>query len=223
MFTVSAVSDRQTARRSHQSSFESGDSVKRIYLVGAAMAALLCAALTTAPAFATSAATKPVSVKTKTVVKNTLVTTNMTCSIKLATQIPSNDVTVTQGAASGTQSGSAGCAKPLFSGVQRDSFVQDDTGDLSGNYQQWFNAGSIYGTYALTPGDTGPPTTTSFTAASYTGTITVTDGTGLFKKATGTGTLACATTDSAHYTCTEKLKLVQTVPVAVTVKSKAKS
>jgi hypothetical protein len=223
MFTVNAVHDRQTARRSHQSPSESGDSVKRIYLVGAAMAALLCAALTTAPAFATSAAKKPASVKTKTVVKNTLVTTNMTCSIKLATQIPSDDVTVTQGAASGTQSGSAGCAKPLFRGVQQDSFLQDDSGDLSGKYQQWYNAGSVYGMYTLTPEDTGPPTTTSFTAASYTGTITVTDGTGFFKQATGTGTLACATTDSAHYTCTEKLKLVQTVPATVTTKAKTKT
>jgi len=39
--------------------------------------------------------------------------------------------------------------------------------------------------------------------------VTVTNGTGEFKKAAGTGTLACTTTDLAHYTCTEKLKLVQ--------------
>ena len=198
--------------------------MKRIYLVGAAMAALLCAALSTTPAFATSAATKPASAKAKTVVKNTLVTTKLTCDIKLATQIPSNDVTVTQGAASGTQTGTAGCGEPLFRGVEQDTFLQDDSGDLTGKYQQWFNAGSVYGTYALTPGDSGPPTTTSFTAASYTGTITVTNGTGVFKKATGTGTLACATTDSAHYTCTEKLKLVQTVPVTTkTTKTKTKT
>ena len=35
-------------------------------------------------------------------------------------------------------------------------------------------------------------------------------------------TLACTTTDSAHFVCTEKLKLVQHVPVTVTVKSKSK-
>lgn len=197
--------------------------MKRFYLAGAAAAALLTAGLTTAPAFATSAAKKPVTVKTKTVVKNTAVTTKMTCDLKLATQIPSNDVTVTQGAESGTQDGRAGCAKPLFGGIEQATFLQDDSGDLTGKWQQWFNSGSVYGTYALTPEDTGPPTTTSFTSQSYTGTMTLTNGSGVFKKATGTATLACTTTDSAHFVCTEKLKLVQLVPVTVTVKSKSKS
>ncbi len=100
---------------------------------------------------------------------------------------------MTQGADSGTQYGRAACAKPLFSGVEQSSFLQDESGDLSGKYQQWFNSGSVYGQYTLTAQDTGPPTTTSFTNASYTGTISITNGTGLFKKATGSGTLACTT------------------------------
>ncbi|MGI8715145.1 MAG: hypothetical protein ACR2NR_18570 [Solirubrobacteraceae bacterium] len=137
-------------------------------------------------------------------------------------QIPSSDVTVTQGAQSGTQAGRAICAKPLYGGAEQSSFASDDAGDLQGKYQQWFNTGSIYGAYTLAPQDTGPPTTTSFTAATYTGTITVTNGTRLFRKVTGTGTLACTTTDSTHYTCTEKLKLVQTVPVVVKTKTKTK-
>lgn len=217
MFTARHRHYRQTARRSI-SPFRFGDSVKRIYPVGAAVAALLTAGLIATPAFATPAAKKPATVsKFKTVVKNTLVTTRMSCDLKLATQIPSNDVTVTQGAASGTQNGRAGCAKPLYSGAQQNSFSSDDAGNLQGKYQQWFNAGSIYGAYMLTPLDTGPPTTTTFTAASYSGTVTVTGGTGLFRKATGSGTLACFTTDSAHYTCTEKLKLVRVVPVKVKI------
>jgi hypothetical protein len=45
-------------------------------------------------------------------------------------------------------------------------------------------------------------------------------GTGFFRKATGTGTLVCATTDLAHYACTEKLKLIQQVLTPVTSKKK---
>jgi hypothetical protein len=190
--------------------------VKRICLVGAAMAALLTAGIATASASATPAAKKPVSVNTKPVTKLKPVKTTLTCNLKLATQIPANDVTVTQGAESGKQYGRAGCGKPLFSGVEQSSFLQDQSGDLSGTYQQWFNAGSLYGDYTLTPQDTGPPTSTTFTNASYTGTVTVTGGTGIYRKAAGTGTLTCATADLAHYTCTEKLKLVQPVLMVVT-------
>jgi hypothetical protein len=192
--------------------------VKRIFLVGAAMAALLTAGIVTAPASATPAAKKPASANKKPVTKLEPVKTTLTCTLKLITQIPSNDVTVTQGAESGTQYGRAGCAKPLFSGVEQNSFLQDESGNLTGKYQQWFNAGSVYGAYTLTAEDTGPPTTTSFTDASYTGTVTVTNGTGLFKKATGTGTLACTTTDLAHYACTEKLKLQQALTTATAKK-----
>jgi hypothetical protein len=192
--------------------------VKRIFLVGAAMAALLTAGIVTASASATPAAKKPASANKKPVTKLAPVKTTVTCTLKLVTQIPSNDVTVTQGAESGTQYGRAGCAKPLFSGVEQNSFLQDESGNLTGKYQQWFNAGSVYGAYTLTAEDTGPPTTTSFTDASYTGTVTVTNGTGLFKKATGTGTLACTTTDLAHYACTEKLKLQQALTTATAKK-----
>jgi hypothetical protein len=184
--------------------------VKRIYLVSAAVAALLTAG-------AASAAKTPTSVKQK------LVTVRMavSCDLKLATQIPANELTVTQGAESGTQYGRAGCGKPLFSGVEQSSFARDESGNLQGKYQQWFNAGSIFGEYTLTAQHTGPPTTTAATKARYTGTVTVTNGTGEFKKAAGTGTLACATTDLAHYTCTEKLKLVQQVLTTVTAETKA--
>ena len=183
--------------------------MKRIFLVGAAMAALLTAGIVTAPASATLAATKPKSANKKPVNKLEPVKTTLTCTLKLVTQIPPNDVTVTQGAEAGTQYGRAGCAKPLFSGVEQSSFAQDESGNLSGKYQQWFDAGSLYGDYTLTAQDTSPPSTTSFTNASYTGTVTIINGTGFFKKATGTGTLTCATTDLAHYACTEKLKLIQ--------------
>ena len=165
--------------------------MKRICLLGAAMAGLLVAGVATAPA-----ATKHASKKS----------TKLTCTLKLVNQIPSDDVSVTQGAGSGTQFGTAACGKPLRRGVEQDSFTLDDAGDLTGPYQQWFNTGSVKGKYVLTPTDNQSPSAT-FSQASYSGTIQVTGGTGAFNKASGTGTLTCATQDSAHYTCTEKLKL----------------
>jgi hypothetical protein len=165
--------------------------VKRICLLGAAMAGLLVAGVATAPA-ATTHSTKK--------------STKLTCTLKLVDQIPSDDTAVTQGAGSGTQFGTAACGKPLGRGVEQDSFTLDDAGDLVGPYQQWFNTGSVRGQYVLTPNDSQSPTLT-FSQASYSGTIKVTGGTGAFNKASGTGTLTCSTQDSAHYSCTEKLKL----------------
>lgn len=188
--------------------------MKRIYLTGAAAAALFTAGLTAAPAFG-SPANKPRTVHQKLVFGNKRVTTKLSCALTLVTQIPSDDTTVIQGAPAGTQSGRASCAKPLFVGIDATTFLQDDAGDVQGQYQQWFNLGSIYGNYTLTPTDTAPPTTTSFTAASYTGTIKVRNGTGLFNKVVGIGTIGCSTVDSAHFTCTENLKLVQTVRVLI--------
>jgi hypothetical protein len=155
------------------------------------MAGLLVAGVATAPA-----ATKHSNKKS----------TKLTCSLRLVNQIPSDDVSVTQGAGSGTQFGTTACGKPLGAGVEQDSFTLDDAGDLTGPYQQWFNTGSVKGKYVLSPNDNVSPSAT-FSQASYSGTIKVTGGTGAFNKASGTGMLTCATQDSAHYTCTEKLKL----------------
>ena len=171
--------------------------MKRTCLVGAVVAGLLIAGVSTSFASTSHAGKKTTKSPT----------TNLTCSLKLYTQVPAGSVSVTQGAAEGTQFGKAACGKPLGSGVMDDSFDQDSTGTDVGPYQEYFSAGSIYGKYTLTPNDTAPPTTTSFTNASYTGTVTVKNGTGIYKKATGKGTLKCSTTDAAHYSCTEKLKL----------------
>jgi hypothetical protein len=166
------------------------------------------------------AAAKPA--KTRTTSKAKKVTTKLSCSLALVTQVPTNDVTVTQGAETGKQYGAAGCAGAggsHLSGVERASFGMDAAGVLAGPYQQWFNAGSVYGTYTLTPVDsTSPPTTTSFTAETYKGTITAKGGTGSFSKATGSGTLSCTTSDAAHLSCQESLRLTQAVVVTTTTK-----
>jgi hypothetical protein len=189
--------------------------VKRICLAGAAIAGLLTIGVSTAPASTTHAAVRATAGKKKTT-KPATVTTKVTCSLSLSDQVPSGSVTVTQGAVQGSQYGKANCGTALGSGLQVDSFASDSGGTVSGTYQQYFKAGTVYGAYTLATNDTGPPTTTSFTSASFTGTITIKNGTGIDKKAVGTGTLTCLTTDSIHYACTEKLKLTLPAPVTTT-------
>ena len=64
----------------------------------------------------------------------------------------------------------------------------------------------------MTPSDDNPPTTTSFSQVSYTGTFAVTNGTGTLAKAAGTGTLTCSTQDSIHFSCKQKGKLTTPAP-----------
>jgi hypothetical protein len=189
--------------------------VKRICLLGAAIAGLLIIGVATALAVTPHASTKAASGKRKTT-KPTTVTTNLTCTSKLSLQVAGGDTAVTQGATDGTQAGTVKCGQPLGSGVEFESFTTDDAGNVSGKWQQYFNAGTVFGSFALVPDDNGPPTTTSFTSSSYTGTITIKDGTGPDKKSTGTGTLVCASADAVHFACTEKVKLIQPLPAANT-------
>jgi hypothetical protein len=189
--------------------------VKRICLAGAAIAGLLTIGVSTAPASTTHAAVMATAGKKKTT-KPTTITTKLVCTLSLTDQVPAGSVTVTQGAVAGNQYGKAKCGNPLGSGVQVDSFTSDSGGTLSGTYQQYFNGGTVYGDYTLVPNDTEPPTTTSFTSASYAGTLTITNGTGVNKQAVGTATLTCMTADAVHYTCTEKLKLTLPAPATKT-------
>jgi hypothetical protein len=189
--------------------------VKRICLLGAAIAGLLIIGVATAMAASPHASTKAVAAKKKST-KPTFVTTKLNCTSALSLQVASGDTTVTQGATEGTEWGTTKCPSTLGSGSEFQSFTTDDAGNVSGKWQSWFNAGTVYGTYTLVPNDNNPPTTTSFTEASYTGTVTITHGTGTDAKAAGTGTLSCQTEDSVHFTCVEKAKLILPAPVTAT-------
>ena len=68
---------------------------------------------------------------------------------------------------------------------------------LKGSYTNWFDAGTVYGTYSLRG------QYTSATAATFKGKFTESGGTGAYKGAKGTGTLTCSTTNAgATSTCT---------------------
>jgi len=135
------------------------------------------------------------------------------CHISLSTAPPAGSPAVAQPPSGGTQAGPIHCPTASFgAGVQWDSFKVPDSGDTIGTFTQYFDAGSIHGTFDLTPQEgSGNLTSTSFESESWLGTLKVTGGTGIYKgmkSKKGTGTLTCTSPDSVHLTCKEKVKLI---------------
>lgn len=164
--------------------------MKRICFLGAAIAAILtigvASALAAAPHAAKSGAKKSSGTKLQ-----------FTGSLVL--QVAPGDTDVTPASETGSDAGPVS-ATPFGKGFATLSYTTDAAGDLTGKWQEWFSTGSVYGTFDLTPGDNGPPTTsTSFSAVSYTGTFVIKDGTGAYAKVTGKGTLSASSQDSVHF------------------------
>jgi hypothetical protein len=188
--------------------------VKRICLLGAAVAAVLILGVASAMA-ANSHASKG-GKKSKT---PATVTSKVSCTSSLTLQVAPGATDVTAAATDGTQWGTVACG--ANKGAEWESFTTADSGDLSGKWQSWFNTGSIYGTFTLTPSDNNPPTTTStFAQASYDGTFVVKNGTGADAHAVGTGTLHCSTQDAVHFTCKQSGKVTLPNPAASKGKKK---
>jgi hypothetical protein len=173
---------------------------RRICLVGAAMAlASLVAGVGLAAA---AGGTKPVK------------PTVLRCSMSMSTQPPAGSNSVDQPASQGVQYGPSHCPKKGFGpGIIADSFTVPDSGDTVGTYVQYFHAGTIAGKFDLTPNEGAPVSDTTFQSQSWTGTIKVTGGTGVYtgiksvKGKKGVGVLNCTSPDSVHLTCTEKAKV----------------
>ena len=180
--------------------------MKRIVLIGIALAGLFTAGITTV---ASAATTKSIHKTTLTRDARAAAATSTTCKLNLTTVAPPGQPFVVPGTPTGTQWGTSRC-NGLNSGATSTTFSTDDAGNLSGKIQHWFRGGTLYGTYTLAPNSaSGPPTATSFGAASYTGAVKLSNAQGLLKGTTATGTLNCTTPDSAHFNCTEKLTLTQ--------------
>ena len=137
--------------------------------------------------------------------------TTLHCSASLTTTPPPGSATVDQPASQGSQYGPTHCPTKSFGGgIMEDSFTVPDSGDTVGTYKQYFNAGTIKGEFDLTPNEGAPISGTTFTSETWTGTITVTGGTGAYKGIKGTktpGVINCSSDDSVHLSCTEKVKV----------------
>ena len=177
--------------------------MRRICLVGA-----LLATSSLVGAVALWPAVSPAATQGKKVSKTQKVT-KVTCKLDLIVQPDPGQTAVTPAAEGGTRYGTARCGKVLGQGVEQDSFAFLTSGDLKGQYKQYFGTGSAHGAFTLTPGDSPPSTSTTFSTESYTGTYTITGGTGAYEKALGKGTVSCTTQDSVHLSCTERIKLKQ--------------
>jgi hypothetical protein len=174
--------------------------VRRISLVGLALIACsLVVAVAVAPAGAATS-------KAKKVPKRKTVKIHTTCTSNVSIAVPAGQNDVVPPVDQGLEYGSVSCPK-VGSGVESETLLLDDSGNLTGKYTKYFPTGSVHGTYALTPGDSLPSGPTTFDAATYTGTETVTAGTGIYKHVVGKGTLTCSTPDSVHLSCREQLKL----------------
>jgi hypothetical protein len=120
--------------------------------------------------------------------------TKITCTFRNYNQTPTK--------LSGFSFGYISCPQPFGPGVQSATYtatVNTTTGaaTLKGAYKNWFDTGTVYGTYSLRG------QYTSATAATYKGTFTIKGGTGTYKGAKTTGALTCSTTNAgATSTCT---------------------
>ena len=180
---------------------------RRIWLVGTVMAT---ASLVLGVGFAAAASKSTSTNKVKPI--------TLRCSISMATPPPAGDNTVTQPPLAGTFYGPDHCPTKSFGpGVEAALFTVADSGDTVGTYVQYFNKGSIKGAYDLSPAEGQPPSSTTFDSQAWTGTVTVTGGTGIYKgiktykakhKPVTPGVLNCTSPDSVHLTCTEKVKIV---------------
>ncbi|MBV9603806.1 MAG: hypothetical protein JO027_01795 [Solirubrobacterales bacterium] len=169
---------------------------RRICLVGTALAAVpFVLGISVAAAASNSTAAKPVVVK---------------CHVSLGTVPAPGSPTVDQPPSQGAQYGTVHCGGASFGwGVEKDGFTVPDSGDTVGSYTQYFGDGSVHGKFDLTPTEQSL-TPTDFTSETWTGTLTVTGGTGSLAKAAGKkGVIKCTSGDSVHLTCTEKIKLTQ--------------
>ncbi len=174
---------------------------RRICLVGIAIAVVpFAVGISVATAASKSTTHKPAA---KAIV--------VKCHIALGTVPPPGSPAVDQPPSQGAQYGTVHCSgASLGWGVEKDTFNVPDSGDTVGDYAQYFGTGSIRGKFNLSPDQNGDVSSTDFTSESWTGTVTVTGGTGSLGKASGkAGVIKCTSGDSVHLTCTEKLKLNQ--------------
>ena len=121
-----------------------------------------------------------------------------TCTFKIYNQTPTQ--------LSGFAFGYTNCSEPFGTGVQSSTYratVNAKTGAATnkGAYKNWFDTGTVHGTFSLRGQYTSP------TAATFKGTFTITGGTGAFKGTRARGTLTCSTTNAgATSTCTSVLR-----------------
>jgi hypothetical protein len=112
--------------------------------------------------------------------------------------------------ASGEDFGTVACDRRFGKGVQHNPNVtvtptSQTTGTATGPYKQFFDTGTVHGTFKLAY-TLAPPS-----GVTYTGTATISGGTGAYKHVRGSAKVTCESADGgAHTTCTVKTTLRHT-------------
>jgi hypothetical protein len=161
---------------------------RRICLVGATLSVCLLASVAGTALAASS--------------KSSGKSTKVSCSVSTSIAVASGQTGVLPPVAQGNEYGTSNCGT-LGSGVQKDSFTVPLSGDTVAKYTMYFGAGTIHGTFDLSP----MSSSLNFLASTWTGTLKVLGGTGAYKGVTGTGTMKCGSQDGIHVACTDKLHL----------------
>jgi hypothetical protein len=120
--------------------------------------------------------------------------TQVTCTVKL-TSVSAPD------APTGEDFGTVACPSVFGDGVVHDTITVTPTsrtaGTVRGNFKEYFDTGTIHGTFKLTyrVGSTG---------VSSTGRAKIAGGAGAFKRVKGIVEISCKAADRTHNTCVEK-------------------
>lgn len=136
----------------------------------------------------------------------------VTCKTTLVNQPDPGENTVLP-SDKGQQFGRLKCSR-LGGGVIADTFTVPDSGDTVARFTRYYSAGTISGTFDITPDGGAQPDGYNFASQKLDGTQKITGGTGIYKglKAKGKGKLRCSTEDSVHLTCKDTFTIV--LPVA---------
>jgi hypothetical protein len=145
----------------------------------------------------------------------------LSCTSSPTTDPPAGQPNVDQPPTAGTQYGPADCTSAGFGrAVIETKFTVPDSGNMVGTYEELFDAGTIKGTFNMAPTNNDNPIgSDTFDSQSFTGKITVTGGTGVYKGVKGKnskGTMSCNSPDSVHNNCTSHVAVLIPPPPATT-------
>jgi len=193
--TVSLSSRKGATTVHHSSRLRSAAAVAVVSVLAAA------AVTAPAPAYRTPAHSSKAPKKKK--------VTHVDCTLNLYAIIK-------QPAPTAANFGTTQCTKGLGSGVQQDTSTttrtSPTTGSFTGPFKMFFDKGTLYGTFTISfvttlePLATTPPSF-AIRGVAYTGTLTVTRGSGRYRHARGMGTLTGSSPDAVQTQLHERLRL----------------